>query len=115
MKVILSTYENQTKKILDLEKKIQLQENFYIEKIHNYEQKYREQFDFINNLLKNSSSNISSDIKSNSNSNDIYDFNNNTKDFQNNKKADKIFSKFNSKNMIKEEQFSTLTIVRFFL
>ncbi len=108
----LSSYENQTKKILELEKKNQFQENFYIQKIQNYELKYKEQYNFINNLIENSTNKSSSIILNDNN----YNYNNDIIDYQNNKKIDRNLLKFNSKNIFnKEDQYSTLTIVRNYL
>ena len=50
-----------------MEKKNQFQENFYIQKIQNYELKYKEQYNFINNLIENSTNKSSSIILNDNN------------------------------------------------
>jgi len=114
LKIILLSYEKETTKILELEKKICNQQNFYTKKIQNYEEKYKELFVFINDLIKEPNNNINNINNMNSNTEEFYL--KNDKDLKSNKKLlNKNFLKFNSKSGINKDaqlQFSTITIVK---
>lgn len=53
LKVILSSYENQTKKITDLEMKLRNQQISFDRKLKDYEVKYKEQITILNNIISN--------------------------------------------------------------
>jgi len=53
LKVILGSYENQNKKITDLEMKLRNQQINFDKKLKNYEIKYQEQITIFNNLISN--------------------------------------------------------------
>jgi len=51
LKVILSSYENQNKKITDLEMKLRNQQINFDKKLKDYEAKYKEQITILNNII----------------------------------------------------------------
>jgi chromosome segregation ATPase len=99
LKVILSSYENQNKKITDLEMKLRNKQINFDKKLKNYEIQYKEQINILNKVI--------------SNYEEVLDSRKNIKSAKENVNLINNFNCINNKRFTRDfnDEISTLTIV----